>query len=45
MIQKLLFSETVGVADFDVTKTKLTLGNLVDEYRKKEIMTFESEKK
>jgi hypothetical protein len=45
MIQQLLFSETIGAKDFDVTKTKLTLGTLVDEYRKNEALAFEKERK
>jgi hypothetical protein len=45
MIQQLLFPETVGIENFDVTKTDLTLGTLVDDYRKNEALAFESEKK
>ena len=45
MIQTLLFSETLGVENFDVTKTNLSLGTLVEDYRKKEAFDFENEKK
>jgi hypothetical protein len=45
MIQKLLFSETLGLDKFDVTKTKLSLGNLVDEFKKSEALAFESDKR
>lgn len=45
MIQKLLFPETEGVDVFDVTKTKLSLNNLVDQYRKQEALAFEFSKK
>ena len=45
MIQKLLFKETLGVENFDVTKTKLSISTLVNEYRKKEAMSFEAEKR
>lgn len=41
MIQKLLFQETEGFGEFDVTKTQLSLGNLVEEYRKNEAFGFE----
>lgn len=45
MIQQLLFPETIGVDNFDATKTRLSLGNLVEEYRKNEALAFEAEKK
>jgi hypothetical protein len=45
MIQKLLFKETQGEDIFDVTKTKLSISTLVDDYRKKEALAFESEKR
>jgi hypothetical protein len=45
MIQKLLFAETLGIDKFDVTKTKLSLGNLVEEFKKSEALAFETDKK
>lgn len=41
MIQKLLFEETLGQGEFDVTKTELSLGSLVEDYRKNEAFGFE----
>lgn len=41
MIQNLLFAETVGFEEFDVTKTQMSLGGLVEEYLKKEAFGFE----
>lgn len=45
MIQKLLFQETEGFPEFDVTKTELSLGGLVEEYRRNEAFGFEEQKK
>ena len=45
MIQSLLFPETIGFKDFDPAKTKMTVADLVAEFKKKEAKEFEEQNK